>query len=414
MDYKHIIFDSDITEELLQDLGVDFFDKISKKCVISTIGEAKFLHDYVSKSGGYFFKKPSMNSKQDINVKVRNGLDEYADIYKQISNEKNLRKSVLHIKKTDDICISDILDIYNYSEDEFIQKKDCYLRLNAHGFENCPHGCAYCYANYDNSRPTILLYNSINKVKSYLQQEKYSNLVKAGFPINIGSITDLGCIASLELGILNKFLLALNGIRVIFVTKSPNFVDYDETMKIMLKQHNVQIVFTYTNLFELEYNLPYKSNIFPADKLSKVINSGLSVDIFYNPVIPGYNDSEESFENVVKIAKSIGVNSICVGFIRINKRIINSIDQCSNKLSRHLKNICVDEYDGDFYPEYKYRLDKIISFRKIADKYNLPFSLCRPNIGLNRDAIETTNCICRRKDNLISSEVLQDDTYSNC
>lgn len=363
------------------------------------IGEDVELTKLARKSSGEVLAKTSMSlDAQDLTISLRYGQEATLGVSELTGiKPRLLRKQVLHIKHADKKVMTDMPNLYGYSFKDYQLKKDCFLRLIAHGFENCVHGCSYCYANYAYNRPTTLLINSAELLKANLTETPFKELIQHGFVVNIGSITDLCAEVSLCFGILQDFLKTLEDINTILVTKCPNFAR-DEIIECIKKHSKVKITFTFTNLPQFELNLPYDSRYFPISEIEKAtVSAGLDVSLLYRPLIPGENDSKEQILKTLKEAKQAGVKNVSTGFIRINKRMYKSISVAFPAQARYMRNKVSEKFDDDLYPALEYRLKMAEMFKKYCDTLNLNLSFCQGYLGKARDNYANYYCLCQKE-----------------
>lgn len=384
---------------LLKEKGLlSEIEEFSSKGKIYALGEDVELTKLVRKSGGEVLAQfPMFSDVQDLTINLRPGQEDTLGISKFIGIKPGLlRKQALHIKCTDKSVITDMPTLYGYNFAEYQVKKDCFMRLIAHGFENCIHGCSYCYANYTYDKPTTLLINSPELLKANIAEPPFKELIQQGFVVNIGSITDLCAEASLYFGILQDFLKTLEGINTVLVTKCPSFAR-DEIIECIKRHSKTKVTFTFTNLPEFELNLPYDSRHFPTLEIQKAVSAGLDVSLLYRPLIPGKNDGRKQISKTLKEAKQAGIKNVSVGFIRINERMYKSISAAFPAQAEYMRNKVSEKFDDDLYPALEYRLEMAEMFKKFCDILHLNLSFCQGYLGEAKDNYANYYCLCQKE-----------------
>jgi len=396
--FKALFVDAQALPFLKEKGLIKAIDEFGLQGRIYSFGENNELNRMVEKSGGAILPAPGVSSnKEDLTFGLRHGQEATPELSKLTGIESSLlRKHALHIKCTDKKVLTDMPSLYGYSFAEYKVKKDCFLRLIAHGFENCIHGCTYCYANYTSNRPTTLLINSSEVLKINIADSPFKKLIYQGFVVNIGSVTDLCSEVSLYFGILQDFLRVLRAINTVLVTKCPSFTR-DEIIECIKKHSKVKVTFTFTNLPEFELNLPYDSRYFPTREIRKAISAGVDVSLLYRPIIPGKNDDEKQILSTLQEAKRTGIKNIGMGFIRINERMYKSISSASPVQGRYMLGQVSEKFDDDLYPALEYRLRMAKMFRGYCDKLNLNLSFCQGYLGAAKDSYTDCYCLCQKE-----------------
>ena len=396
--FNALIIDAQAVPLLRKQDFMKAIDEFSLQGKIYVFGEDAELNQISERSGGKsLIGHNILSGTRDLTTQLRHsketilGLSELTGIKPSL-----LRTHVLHIKYTNKRVLSDMPSFYGYSFEEYKSKKDCFLRLIAHGFENCIHACTYCYANYTYDRPTTLLINSPGILKSNIKEAPFRELIQQGFVVNIGSVTDLCSEVSLYFGILQDFLDMLNGINTVLVTKCPSFAR-DDILECLKKHSRTKITFTFTDLPQYELNLPYDSRHFPMQQISKAIVSGLDVSLLYRPVIPGQNDTKDQILAILQKAKIAGIKNVSMGFIRINDRMHKSISTAFPNQTQYMFEQVSDKFDEDLYPKLEYRLKIARIFRDICSQLNLNLSFCQGYLGEHKDSYANYYCLCQKE-----------------
>ena len=396
--YKILVVDEKATEYFLNKVNVDELEEFSKCGKIYLIGEnAGNLEKFVSKSGGEILNIKTNNITTDVTSLVRNKKHMFINWSETFGvSPKSVKSHILYIKFTENNVLTDLPSFFSMGYKEYIRKKDCYLRLIAHGMENCPHNCIYCYANYSYDVSTTILINFKDRLKEDIKKREFSNLINQGFPLNIGSITDPFSKVAFYFGLVKDFLEVAGDINSLIVTKSIYF-SMNEMLNFLGRFKKLKITFTYTGLSKYELNMPYDNQRFPEEELAKAIESGLDINVFYRPILENENDDKKYMNNLFLTMKSAGIKHICVGFLRSNRRMESSLsERFPNQFKRITKNL-TDKYMDDFYPPLGYRTKKLLDIHNILYHNDMEVSTCQPYVGEMRELIETTNCSCRKE-----------------
>lgn len=173
----------------------------------------------------------------------------------------------------------------------------------------CSHGCLYCYAKmYTRLREVTDDWGCTVAVKKNILTvlKKEVERVKRG-TVGIGTITDpyqpIEAIYRLTRDSIG--ILAGNGFRISIQTKSSLVLRDLDILKRYRDVIDVGLTITSVRdaspirIFE-PYSSPPSARIKTVKKLAE---AGIRTWIFYGPIIPGYNDSIEEAENLVKLAR---------------------------------------------------------------------------------------------------------------
>lgn len=395
--YKYLLIDSEIISQVNEEGFLQELQTFSKLGRIFILGSNKPKIKIPSNFSFINFSPEIEKSSRDVISKIRENKSslELSKILKL--SKTQIRSQVLYIKKTQESVLTDIAKLYNLDFEICRKKIDCDLRLATYGMENCPHQCIYCFANYNWSQPTIILFDFDKKLKEDLNKSEFKRITKQGYPIHVGSIMDFGSKLSLFFKQIHKALNVLKGRNVFIGTKSP-LVARNDIIEAIKRHGRAEIVFTYTGLGkELEPNLPYNSSDFPFKEIKKLTSNKIRLILLYKPIIPGLNDGEEKIKNVFKRAKEAGITEVSIGFLKINYRFQNSIKANSPRYYKYFKKILTDKVGADFLPPLKYRIQIAKKLRKTCDGLRLKISFCQPYIGGLKSKLANSFCSCRKE-----------------
>lgn len=394
--YKYLLIDSEIISQIFEEGFTQELRTFSKFGRIFILGHTKpeikipFNFSFIT-----FFPEPEQSS-EDVISKLRKNQGKLE--FSKVLNlpQAQMRSKVLYIKKTKENVLTDIPKLYNLDFETCRKTRDCDLRLATYGMENCPHQCIYCFANYNWSQPTTILFDFDKKLKENLNTPEFKKITKQGYPIHVGSIMDFGSKLSLFFNQIQKALKVLKGRNIFIGTKSP-LIARDDIIKEIKEHGKAEIVFTYTGLRELEPNLPYNSKKFPFKAIKKLTSNKIKVVLLYKPIIPGLNDKEEKIKNVFKKAKKAGVEEINSGFLKMNYRFQDSIKTTSSQYYRYFKKILTDRVGVNLLPPYQYRIQMAKKLREICDELGLKISFCQSYIGNLKTELANSFCPCRKE-----------------
>jgi len=394
--YKYLLIDSEIISQVIEEGFVQELQIFSKLGRTFILGSSKpkikvpFNFSFIN------FSPETKKTSRDVISKIRENKNS-SELNKILKFSKTqIRSKVIYIKKTRESVLTDIAKLYNLNFETCRKERDCDLRLATCGMENCPHECVYCFANYNWSQPTTILFDFDKKLKEDLNKPEFKRITKQGYPIHAGSIMDFGSKLSIFFKQIHKALKSLKGKNVFIGTKSP-LIARNDVIKVIKEHGRTEIVFTYTGLKELEPNLPYDSRNFPSEAVKKLTSNKIRVILLYKPIIPRLNDKEGKITNIFKKAKEAGITEVSTGFLKINYRFQNSIKVNSPRYYRYFKEVLTDQIEKDFLPPFRYRVQMTKKLRKICDNLGLRISFCQPYIGDLKSELTNSFCPCRKE-----------------
>ncbi len=176
----------------------------------------------------------------------------------------------------------------------------------------CTHGCIYCYARLYTDRDDVReKWGEVVLVKANLIELLRREASSIRGVVGVGTVTDPYQPVEKEYGLTRKSLkvLLVRGLRVSIQTKS-GLVTRDKDI-LVAHRGLVDVGFTITTLDEgaarwLEPGAPSPAERVKA--LEELSSAGIRTWIFYGPVIPGINDSDDVVEELLRLAAS--TNSI--------------------------------------------------------------------------------------------------------
>lgn len=393
--FRHIVVDEEAIPYLLKKINLDELEKFSRKGKVHVIGEhAGDLKSVVSESEGILPVK--RETAVDVTSQVRSRKHRFIDWGSTFGiSPKEVKSRILYVKFVNHSVITDLPTFFSMNFEEYKRKKDCFLRLIAHGMENCPHNCVYCYANYAYDVPTTVLANFTERLREDIKGD-FASIIKKGFPINIGSITDPFSNVAVCFDIVKDFLREASGINSLIVTKSIRFGD-DQWISLLRRYKNLKITFTYTGLSSYELHIPYDNRTFPESEVRNSIKGGLDINIFCRPIVENINDKSAYLKDLFLLMKSAEVDSVCVGFLRSNERMKRSLIRRFPEEFKKMTQNLTDKYMDDFYPPLQYRLKKLLEIHNILYHNDMQVSTCQPYVGEYRKILETAFCSCRKE-----------------
>jgi DNA repair photolyase len=177
------------------------------------------------------------------------------------------------------------------------------LNYTFNPYFGCQHGCLYCYV------PDVLKINNMEWGKFIFVKKNILDILKREVTrkkigtVGISTSTDPYQPIEKDLEITRKALVILinAGFPISIQTKSSLVLrDID-----ILINKNIDVGLTITST-DSYFQKIFEPNAPPPDEriatLEELSDKGIKTWIFYGPIIPNYNDSEEEIEKIVKIA----------------------------------------------------------------------------------------------------------------
>ena len=393
--FSNIVVDEEAIPYLLRKAELDELEEFSGIGKIYVIGEhAGDLKGLVNASGGVIHTRK--DTAADVTSFVRSKRHKFIDWGRTFCiHPREVKSQILYVKFVNHNVITDLPTFFGMGFQEYMKRKDCFLRLIAHGMENCPHNCVYCYANYAYDVPTTVLVNFRERLREDVKRD-FAAILKRGFPINIGSITDPFSNVAAYFDIVTDFLEEASNINSLIVTKSIRFAD-DKWISFLKRYRKLKLTFTYTGLSNYEMNIPYDNKKFPELEVARAVKGGLDINVFCRPLVEHINDSSTYLKKLFSVIKSAGVEHVCVGFLRSNERMKSSLAEQFPEQFKRITHNLTDKYMDDFYPPLQYRLKKLSEIHNILYHNDMQVSTCQPYVGEYRKIVENTFCSCRKE-----------------
>ncbi len=173
----------------------------------------------------------------------------------------------------------------------------CGKKITINPYTGCNHRCRYCYiTSYIKEGFKLRL------KKNYLQTVKREiEKLNRNYPVNLSSSSDPYPEIEKKLFLTRKTLLLLKkkNLKISIITKSPLVIrDID-----ILKETESCVSFTITHYEDKKAELlePFAPPVGERIKTAKaLIKEGIKVCIRIDPIIPGFNDSQETIKNILK------------------------------------------------------------------------------------------------------------------
>ncbi len=257
----------------------------------------------------------------------------------------------------------------------------CPKKYSVDPYTGCAHRCVYCYITSYIPQP----YN-VRPKKDFLRMfERDIKKAKEKLPVSMSNSSDPYPPIETELMLTRGALriLRTHDFPVLMLTKS----DMVARDKDILSQMRAYVSITVTSL-ELDYLL--EPGAPSAEKrlsaMEKLVEKGISVGARIDPLIPTVNDSERSLKKLVMELASIGVSQITASTYKSRPdnfcRVIAAFPGSAEKL----KEIYLKQGEivrGTRYAPSSMRWKMLIKVRKLADRYEIPFAVCREGLDLN-------------------------------
>ncbi len=170
---------------------------------------------------------------------------------------------------------------------------------------------------------------------------------------------------------------------VLIITKS----DMVARDKDILSQMRAYVSITVTSL-ELDYLLEpgAPSTERRLSAMEKLVEKGISVGARIDPLIPTVNDSEKSLEKLVIELANIGVSQITASTYKSRPDNFRRVMAAFPESAEKLKEIYLKQGEivrGTRYAPRSLRLEMLMKIKKLADRYRIPFAVCREGLKLN-------------------------------
>ncbi|MEM0355940.1 MAG: radical SAM protein [Desulfurococcaceae archaeon] len=191
----------------------------------------------------------------------------------------------------------------------------------------CSHGCIYCYAKlYTNINDVYMNWGSVVYVKKNLLN-KLLNETKSleRGSVGIGTITDAYQPIEAYFKLTRKSIeiLLSRGFEISIQTKNPLVL---RDAQILVKHRDrVNVGFTITTISTRKstYIEPKAPPPFcRINALIKLNTMGLNTWVFYGPVIPGFNDDDETMSRIMELCLETG-STLYVDPLRIKPFMLN-------------------------------------------------------------------------------------------
>lgn len=212
----------------------------------------------------------------------------------------------------------------------------------------CSHGCLYCYAKlytkikdvYENwGRFVYVKINLLNKLVKDIEKLRKGS-------VGVGTITDAyqPIEAFFKLTRRSIELLLNNGFEVSIQTKNPLVLRDTDILLRHRDLVNVGLTITSTSNSKsiiIEPKAPLPSS--RISSLVKLSTAGIKTWVFYGPVIPGFNDDEETINEVLKLC--LQTNSMLyVDPLRVKRFMLKE----THPLNPYLKYLISDRWMREF------------------------------------------------------------------
>ena len=265
----------------------------------------------------------------------------------------------------------------------------CPFKYSLHPYTGCSHRCLYCYAT-----SYIGLRDSTPK-KQFLE-----NLARDLERIGEGAIVELSTSSDpyppveARLGLTRRALALMSKykVRVLITTKSDLVV---RDVDVLLKQASA-VMMTITTLDEklsavLEPGAPPPSR--RVEALKKLSNSGISVGVRIDPIIPYLNDDPAALEELIGVVKEHGAQHIVTSTYKARWDSMRRLEEHFSDVARKLRRLYFEE--GVYFHGYRYlsknlRESLLRRVVKVSSYYGLSVATCRE--GLGREFFKAPSC----------------------
>ncbi len=262
----------------------------------------------------------------------------------------------------------------------------CPTKYSVDPYTGCEHRCIYCYITSYIPNPW-----KVRPKKNFLLyfERDLKNATKI-LPVSMSNSSDPYPKMEREMritrGALN--LLKKYGFPVLILTKSDMVVRDSDILADMPSVVSITITTLDAELAKkLEPMAPSPEKRLKA--LEELKGRGLKVAVRIDPIIPGINDDFHDLEKLVRELAAIGVDQIISSVYKAKPDNFKRVAGVFKNKAAYLREIYYEKNEmvrGIRYAPRELRLRILKSLRDLANKYGIPFSVCREGLSLNTAA----------------------------
>lgn len=275
-------------------------------------------------------------------------------------------------------------------------------------YERCGHACAYCYAEWKHSPPTVVAReNFLQKALRDLRKFYWGRKVI----LNLGSATDPYQPVEAKLRHARLLALLLKGIGATFyVCTKSDLVLRD--LDVYQGYERAWIGISIANL-DPGFSKVFEPNAPPPDRrldaLKRLLEDGAAATVRVSPIIPLVNDGVEETRGLVRELARVGVKAVTADVAKLDRsRFILDGWEGAPKWKRPLGEALVEWGEGKrgeklrekieeiYYlngeslygyvvPNKEYRRRILMRIKEACDEFKIRFSTCRMGVELKRE-----------------------------
>lgn len=196
----------------------------------------------------------------------------------------------------------------------------------------CSHNCAYCYvASIPSNMKRIKAMGgsldraAVKKDVVELVDNQLASIREKPVLLRLSTMSDVFQPAVKKLGVSSRLFEVLNhhDVRVYMMTKN---VPDKETMKWMAQQpHKYHYVVTCANVDPERWRMFESGSAPPQERFEaakRLIDVGVTVEVDMDPLIPGFDDSEEAFRRTVGAVREAGIEIVNAAYLFLRPSIV--------------------------------------------------------------------------------------------
>ena len=258
----------------------------------------------------------------------------------------------------------------------------CPKKYSVDPYTGCEHRCIYCYITSYIPEPW-----RTRPKKDFLKLFERDLKKAQKLPISMSNSSDPYPKMEKDRRITRDALELMKRYEfpALILTKS-NLVERDADILSSMKS---VVALTITTLDEnlakkLEPMAPSPGERLKA--LEKLISKGIHIIIRLDPIIPTINDDIQEIEDMIKEFANIGIEQIISSTYKAKSDNFSRVTGVFKDTSQKLREIYYQNGEivrGIRYAPKELRFKILKNIRDVANKYNIPFSVCREGLPLN-------------------------------
>ncbi len=258
----------------------------------------------------------------------------------------------------------------------------CPRKYSIDPYTGCDKRCIYCYiTSYIKDAWRVRPKRDFLK---YIERDlKNAKVMPVSMSNSSDPYPDMEKEKKITRGTLN--LLKKYGFPVLILTKSDLVVRDRDIFDDMRSVISITITTIDENLAKkLEPMSPSVERRLRA--IEKLREREIKVAVRVDPIIPGINDNLKKIEDLVGELANLGVNQIISSTYKAKLDNFRRVSGVFKDKYEYLHKIYFEKNEmvrGIRYAPRELRFQILNSVRKIADKYHIPFSVCREGLNLN-------------------------------